>query len=143
MEEQGLPRGLLGEGDWSARMAGGNHAKMFSRPPQRLEAGPNELYHSVCGTEGNLAFTENSRLRARGATYGKQYVTFETAQAYPELILQLHRKPEHVLALMEQERGQSDKAMTVGTLVPAPVNKCFKSCHSFCDHLITRLICTR
>ena len=116
--ELGLPRGLLGAGDWSACMAGRTRANVFSRPPQRPEAGPNELYHSVCGTEGDLAWTENSRLRARGATYGKQYVTFETAQAYPELILQLHRKPEHALALAEQERGQADKAMTVGTRVP-------------------------
>lgn len=116
-DEMGLPRGLLGQGDWSDRMAGRSPANIFARPPQRPEAGPNELYHSVSGTEGDLAWTENSRLRAHGAEYGRQYVTFETAQAYPELILDLHRKPSHVLAMMEQERGESDKAMTLGTHV--------------------------
>eukprot|EP01047_Picozoa_sp_COSAG01_P038665 COSAG01_NODE_3151_length_6502_cov_6.673903_7_plen_555_part_00 len=90
----------------------------FSRPPVR---GANELYDSVTGTEGDLAWANNPRLRDQGALFGKQYVTFDPNQAYPELVLRLERRPEvtqQFAAAAEQEAiGKDDREMALGTRV--------------------------
>jgi|EP01047_Picozoa_sp_COSAG01_P024803 hypothetical protein len=90
----------------------------FSRPPVR---GPNKLYDSVTGTEGDLAWANNPRLRDQGEKFGKQYVTFDPNQAYPALVLQLERRPgvtQQFAAAAEQEAiGKDDREMAVGTRV--------------------------
>ena len=123
--EAGMARGL--KDDWGAAV-GRHGAAGFNRPPPYLEGQHDELYDSVTGTEGNLQWSRNHRLRASGHEFGRQYVTFETAQAYPELLLHLRRRPERDLQLRwemrlkttelaEQHKGAQDSQMRVGTRV--------------------------
>ena len=86
---------------------------MFKIPPP--------AHDSVTGTEGDLAWAENFRLRANGASYGRQYVAFNEWQAYPELVLKLERKPEvtQIFRCAEEQEvlGKADKEMAVGTQI--------------------------
>ena len=57
------------------------------------------LYDSVCGTEGNLAWSSNEMMKKDGARLGQRYVVFETAQAYPSVLITLRlQKPDQVEA---------------------------------------------
>ena len=49
------------------------------------------VFDSVTGTEADLAWA-HPRLRANGANFGRQYVTFNPWQAYPTLELQLVKR---------------------------------------------------
>eukprot|EP01046_Picozoa_sp_COSAG06_P043017 COSAG06_NODE_5570_length_3395_cov_9.177161_1_plen_845_part_10 len=111
--------------DWGDPV-GRHGATGFHRPPPHTEAGPDELYHSVTGTEGDLQWSRNSRLKASGHEFGRQYISFETAQAYPELLLHLRRHPGRKLhlgwemrlnaaELAEQHKGEQDNEMRPGT----------------------------
>ena len=113
--------------DWGDPV-GRHGAAGFHRPPPFPEAGPDEFYHSVTGTEGDLQWSRNRRLKASGRQFGRQYVSFETAQAYPELLLHLRRRPGRELQLewetrlkeaelAEQHKGEQDKELRVGTRV--------------------------
>eukprot|EP01046_Picozoa_sp_COSAG06_P012968 COSAG06_NODE_775_length_12397_cov_15.034071_5_plen_801_part_00 len=83
------------------------------------EGAASNLYASVTGTEADLTWTKNPRIRTRGKKFGRQFVTFETNQAYPELILDLRRRGEKTKAFeraREQElRGKGDLSMQPGT----------------------------
>jgi hypothetical protein len=116
-EAAGVSPGLI---DWGPAV--GRHGEAgFNRPPMRPEAGPNELFQSVTGTEGDLAWAQNPRLRAEGAKLGRQYITFDTNQAYPELVLRLERRPEvtrrFAYAAEQEAIGKDDKEMAHGTIV--------------------------
>ena len=74
--------------DWP-RLGGGQG---MNRPPPRPEGGAHELYDSVTGSEGDLAWTQHPRLRERGGEFGRQYVTFHPDQSYPDAILRLRRR---------------------------------------------------
>ena len=54
-----------------------------------------------------------------GSKLGRQFVTFETRQSYPDLVLRLDRRPEKTEQFRgaeEQEKiGKADKEMAVGT----------------------------
>eukprot|EP01048_Picozoa_sp_COSAG05_P013843 COSAG05_NODE_1512_length_4670_cov_13.100416_1_plen_918_part_00 len=82
---------------------------------------PPPSHESVSGTEGDLLWAENPRLRDNGAEYGRQYITFETAQSYPELVLQLQRKQttteEFRNAEAEEAKGKEDREMDCGTML--------------------------
>jgi hypothetical protein len=70
-------------------------------------------YDSVSGTEANLEWTGNPRLVERGAEFGRQFVTFNPWQAYPELVIYLEkqagiREPEPESALGAETIGGSD-----------------------------------
>eukprot|EP01043_Picozoa_sp_COSAG02_P038966 COSAG02_NODE_3043_length_7483_cov_14.489166_2_plen_1135_part_00 len=121
----GAEPGLRGE--WGPPV-GRHGAAGFQRPPARPEAGPNELYHSVTGTEGDLLWSQNHRLKTSGHNFGRQYVSFETTQAYPELLLHLRRRPERTLQLqweamvesaklVEQQNGEEDNQVRAGTCI--------------------------
>ena len=123
--EAGVAPGL--KDDWGDPV-GRHGAAGFHRPPPFPEAGPDELYHSVTGTEGDLQWSRNRRLKESGRQFGKQYVSFETAQAYPELLLYLRRRPGRELQLewetrlkveelAEQQKGEQDDEMRAGTRV--------------------------
>lgn len=57
------------------------------------------IYDSVCGTEGNLAWSSNEMMKKDGARLGQQYVVFEPAQAYPSVLITLRlQKPDQVEA---------------------------------------------
>jgi serine/threonine protein kinase len=108
--------------DWGGAAIGrAGENRGFSRPPVRPEACANELYSSVTGTEANLAWVENPRLAVNGAKFGRQYVTFETGQAYPDLVLHLRRREEATLQLQRAEAqeilGKADKEMAQGTVL--------------------------
>jgi len=62
-----------------------NNSKPMSNP---RDGG---MYHSVSGTEGNLLWAANRRLRENGEEFGRQFVTFNEGQAYPEFVLTLRR----------------------------------------------------
>eukprot|EP01048_Picozoa_sp_COSAG05_P018677 COSAG05_NODE_2775_length_2652_cov_2.252252_2_plen_150_part_00 len=49
-----------------------------------------------------------------GVRYGR-YVTFETSQAYPELVVRLRRKPQRLRELAVQESGEAGRGMVAGT----------------------------
>ena len=108
--------------DWAEGHKVKRQGAEFSRPPVLPETQATEgkqLYHSVQGTEGDLAWTKHPRLRDNGNTFGRQYVTFDTNQAYPELVLQLSRREEITAQFKEvkkeQSRGLSDSQMTRDT----------------------------
>eukprot|EP01047_Picozoa_sp_COSAG01_P025164 COSAG01_NODE_1577_length_9847_cov_11.543394_9_plen_1234_part_00 len=74
--------------DWP-RLGGGQG---LNRPPPLSNAeGQTELYDSVTGTEGDLAWTLHPRLRENGSKFGRQYVTFHPDQSYPEAVVHLKR----------------------------------------------------
>eukprot|EP01047_Picozoa_sp_COSAG01_P035821 COSAG01_NODE_2769_length_7102_cov_6.325146_3_plen_390_part_00 len=50
-----------------------------------------QSYDSVSGTEANLEWTQNPHLVENGAEFGKQFVTFNNWQAYPELVIYLEK----------------------------------------------------
>jgi serine/threonine protein kinase len=113
----GVGRGLNDEDDWGLAIGRGEDSS-YHRPPPR---GATALYDSVAGTEGDLAWAAHPRLRERGAEFGRQYVTFDPQQAYPELLLQLKRRPEVTQgfreAAAEEAWGGKDYEMTQGTQV--------------------------
>ena len=119
----GVAKGLS---DWGPTDVGRRgESRGFSRPPARREAGEHELFNSVTGTEGDLAWTENPRLTDCGSEYGRQFITFETSQAYPELILQLGRKharnAQFKRAAEQEALGKADKQMARGTVLVGAV----------------------
>jgi hypothetical protein len=64
-------------------------------PRLRTETGcEGRTYDSVSGTEANLEWTGNQRLMDRGADFGRQFVTFNPWQAYPELVIYLEKRDE-------------------------------------------------
>ena len=70
-----------------------------TRPPPRLDSGAsNDLYDSVTGTEGNLEWVAHPTLKEFGHQIGRQYTTFNTAQAYPELVITLRRGADAIVA---------------------------------------------
>ena len=87
----------------------------FSRAPPRSEAGVYGKYDSVQGTEGDMLWSQNNRIRAHGDKFGRQCVTFADSQAYPEFILKLVRRPQRESELIEQEKGEQDREMKTGT----------------------------
>ena len=114
------PRGLQ---DWGGE-AGKKQDAMFNRGPPHPEAGvtaagASNLYASVSGTEADLTWTRNPRIREKGKTLGRQFMTFETNQAYPELILHLRRRGEITEAFErareQEQRGKGDLSMQPGT----------------------------
>jgi hypothetical protein len=114
------PRGLE---DWGGE-AGKARDAMFNRGPPHPEAGvtaagASNLYASVTGTEADLKWTKNPRIREKGKHFGRQFVTFETNQAYPELILHLRRRGEVTDAFQrareQEQRGKGDLSMQPGT----------------------------
>eukprot|EP01047_Picozoa_sp_COSAG01_P040563 COSAG01_NODE_3425_length_6110_cov_36.342871_4_plen_737_part_00 len=113
----GVGRHLNDEDDWGAAIGRGG-ASGYHRPPPR---GVTELYDSVSGTEGDLAWAQHPRLRDDGAKLGRQYITFDTNQAYPELVLRLERRPEvtrrFAYAAEQEALGKDDKEMAHGTTV--------------------------
>lgn len=55
------------------------------------------MYDSVEGTEGALQWTRESVLRGAGfdgRNFGRQLVTFETWQAYPQLLVTIRLRQE-------------------------------------------------
>ena len=48
------------------------------------------MYDSVAGQEAALQWTENPRLIEQGEEFGRQFVTFNGWQAYPEFVVRLH-----------------------------------------------------
>ena len=120
-DEAGLPRNF--EGDWgpSIGRADNGSDKKFERAPPHPERGPHDQYASVTGTEADLLWTQNPRLRDQGHEFGRQFVTFENGQAYPEFVLQLQRRPkktdEFDRAREEEKKGTSDEAMAPNTLL--------------------------
>eukprot|EP01047_Picozoa_sp_COSAG01_P079060 COSAG01_NODE_14844_length_1403_cov_7.918712_1_plen_432_part_10 len=113
----GVGRHLNDEGDWGPAIGRGG-ASGYHRPPPR---GATELYDSVSGTEGDLAWTQHPRLRDEGAKLGRQYITFDTNQAYPELVLRLERRPEvtrrFAYAAEQEALGKDGKEMDHDTTV--------------------------
>jgi hypothetical protein len=65
--------------------------KPMARKDMKREGKP---YDSVCGTEANLEWTGNKRLMDGGAEFGKQFVTFNPWQAYPELVIYLEKRDQ-------------------------------------------------
>ena len=49
-------------------------------------------YDSVSGTEGDLEWVKHPMFKGRGHEYGRQYVTFDPCQAYPEFVVTLQRR---------------------------------------------------
>eukprot|EP01047_Picozoa_sp_COSAG01_P015667 COSAG01_NODE_787_length_13598_cov_17.218535_4_plen_860_part_00 len=113
----GVGRHLNDEDDWGPAIGRGG-ANGYHRPPPR---GATELYDSVSGTEGDLAWAQHPRLRDEGAKLGRQYITFDTNQAYPELVLRLERRPEvtrrFAYAAEQEALGKDNKEMAHGTTV--------------------------
>ena len=113
----GKAKALAGEWGEEVSASGGTTA-----PPNRNRGPPrpaaeggseNDLYDSVTGTEGHLQWAAHPRLSgsvAAGEAYGRQYVVFLPAQAYPELVLHLERRPEKT-ALFAQ--AQATGACTI------------------------------
>ena len=62
------------------------------------------MYDSVTGTEADLAWTNMER----GAEIGKQYVTFNHWQAYPELVVSLRRRHRDECTQAEPEPELAD-----------------------------------
>jgi hypothetical protein len=60
--------------------------------PRQGREGPAGMFDSVSGTEANLEWTGNTRLISRGSEFGRQFVTFNSWQAYPELLIHLRPK---------------------------------------------------
>ena len=50
------------------------------------------MYDSVTGTEANLEWPPANMEPEQGAKIGKQYVTFNHWQAYPELVVSLRHR---------------------------------------------------
>ena len=123
---EGVPAGL--RADWGLvegaatvgrAVAEGQMPRVFQRGPPHPEAGDGHQYDSVSGTEARLDWTQNPRLRNEGDRFGRQFVTFEPSQAYPDCVLQLRRRSEVTAAFRraeEQEaRGKRDESMRPGT----------------------------
>ena len=124
--EEDVPEGL--QADWGVAkgaaavgraVAEGQMPRVFRRGPPHPEAGDGHLYDSVSGTEARLDWTQNPRLRNEGDRFGRQFVTFEPSQAYPDCVVQLRRRSEVTAAFRraeEQEaRGKQDESMRPGT----------------------------
>jgi hypothetical protein len=90
-EAAGLPPGLR---DWGPPI-GRRGEGTFKIPPSGCA--------SVTGTEGDLKWAAHPRLKERGAELGRQYVTFETRQAYPELVLRLVRRADKTQEFRDAE----------------------------------------
>ncbi len=61
-----------------------------NRPPRKNPADPDSpLFDSVSGSEADLAWSSVQLLRRDGARLGRQYVVFDSRQAYPYLRLTL------------------------------------------------------
>ena len=123
-DAEGVATGLrgdwgLGEGAAAVGRAGVEDIVAFQRGPPHPEAGDGHQYDSVTGTEAQLDWTQNPRLRDEGDRFGRQFVTFETSQAYPDCVLHLRRRSEATAAFRraeEQEaRGKRDESMRPGT----------------------------
>lgn len=112
---QGVRPGLTD--DWGVALGRrGAPDIIFRRGPPRLEREAGDaIYDSVTGTEAQLDWTENPRLRRKGHEFGRQFVTFESSQAYPDFVLHLRRKPEVTAsfrrAVEQEERGRRDESM--------------------------------
>ena len=65
-------------------------------------------YDSVTGTEGHLLWSPTERLRNDGAKFGRQFVTFNDAQAYPEFVITLQRKPKAEADQILRDGAKSD-----------------------------------
>jgi hypothetical protein len=89
----GMARGLMDEWpfDGGKTHQTGGHRR---RPPPISAMAGHEagMYDSVTGTEANLTWTGSPRLIERGHQFGRQYVTFDPWQAYPELVVHLRRR---------------------------------------------------
>lgn len=90
--------------------------KSWVRPPPRdasTAGGPAAaLYDSICGTEGDLEWVAHPELRK----HGKQYVVYNGAQAYPELVIHLERRAP----LQEPEPEPEPETGDVSMLEPEP-----------------------
>jgi serine/threonine protein kinase len=111
----GEPPGL--HGDWPMDVPRGAKQGHRQRPPPlkkpawtgiqraRKDAVVREegTYNSVSGTEANLEWTNNPRLTEKGERFGRQFVTFNPWQAYPELVVYLEKRDEDPEAQPECE----------------------------------------
>ncbi len=66
-----------------------------NRPPRKDPADPDSpLFDSVSGSEADLAWSSVLQLRRDGARLGRQFVVFDSRQAYPYLRLTLRQRQE-------------------------------------------------
>ena len=73
--------------------------KHRNRPPRKDPEDPDSaLYDSVTGTEADLAWSDAPLLRRDGHRLGRQYVVFDSRQAYPYLRLTLRPRPSQLKA---------------------------------------------
>ncbi len=64
-----------------------------NRPPRKNPADPDSpLFDSVSGSEADLAWSSVRQLRRDGARLGRQFVVFDSRQAYPYLRLTLRQE---------------------------------------------------
>ena len=83
-EDMGVAPGL--QDFWG----GGGHR---NRPPRKNPADPDSpLFDSVSGSEADLAWSSVRQLRRDGARLGRQFVVFDSRQAYPYLRLTLRQE---------------------------------------------------
>jgi serine/threonine protein kinase len=92
---------------------GGEH---WVRPPSRPGAG--SLYDSVSGTEGDLEWVAHPVLRKNGQQCGKQYVVYESAQTYPELIIQLEKRTEPLQEPEMSEQSEPEPGLGTASMEP-------------------------
>jgi hypothetical protein len=98
----GEPRGLHSDWPMDGHPTRGDRRRppplvkptWVGRPSARADSEGREgrTYDSVSGTEAHLEWTKNPRLVERGAEFGRQFVTFNPWQAYPELVVYLKKK---------------------------------------------------
>eukprot|EP01047_Picozoa_sp_COSAG01_P001920 COSAG01_NODE_48_length_31904_cov_21.696997_4_plen_627_part_00 len=111
----GEPPGL--HGDWPMDVPHGAKQGHRRRPPplqkpawtgksrSRNDAVGREegTYNSVSGTEADLDWTGNPRLIEQGESFGRQFVTFNPWQAYPELVIYLEKRDGDPQAQLDLE----------------------------------------